>query len=252
MPVEARSYVTRTSDRSLQETVQSQGFVWVKGDFQSGKTSLLYRHQVWLPSDWFAVYADMGMLDRTTRSNFIRDYCDEIAEAIGMRPHTRAFNWRAVRRVLGEHRLAFLVDELGACTNPQIKWLVEAFGSLSQSVPGRVKVVVALKDGPDPLLSNCGIANPKHRAIWSVVSLKPFSQDEIDPLFGLFPGPIADLLRTNMAALQEKTAWRPQTTQLLLDDLWRDLCAPDGHFHPSNLLIGDWLEAWADHPLTVL
>lgn len=247
--LDERCYVPRASDEQLRAAAASSPFVWLRGDFQSGKTSLLYRHKAWLPEGWHAVHADMEILDKTAKRSFAHDFYAEVAESTGARMHAgsgTAFNWRTVRRLLDELRIAFLVDEPGACTNAQVRWLIEGFGSLSQAAPTRVKVVMSYREGPDPFLVDCGIVNPRHIGSWRTVSLQPFSEPELDPLLRLFPDPVFTALHGHMETIRAKTDLEPHRAQLLLDGLWRELDAQADGNRAIVSFVRQWLAGWTE------
>lgn len=240
-----KSYVTRASDCELRKAVEHHDFIWLQGDFQMGKSSLLRRHNSWLGGEWIAVCPDLELCNRATNDRFWSDFFAEIDEATGEWQHNTSakarFDWRALRVLVQEHRVAFLLDEIGTCRNHQIKQLIESIYSLAEKAPGHVKLVVSFLDGPVPLLPQCGIRNPKHTATWRMVRLESFTVDEVQRLIELFPNGLSALLFARIERLRALTDFKPQKVQYLLHNLWEELTSFEPTCNEADSFLDDWI-----------
>jgi hypothetical protein len=136
-------------DSALKIAAESHTFIWLQGDFQFGKTSLFRRHASWLSEGWFAVYADMAMFDRSTEIRFRRDFFAELDEATKQwrheAPARTQFDWRILRDLLVQRKIAFLVDEIGSCKSTMIAETIRGFHSLADWAPRHMKLVVSFE-----------------------------------------------------------------------------------------------------------
>jgi hypothetical protein len=247
MVLGAKSYIPRVCDGELKKAAESHNFIWLQGDFQFGKTSLLRRHNSWLAGDWFAVYIDVVICDRSSDIRFRRDFFAEINEATKQWRHEGPIRvqsgWRVLRALLAQRKIAFFLDEIGACKDKQIKDLIEGFHTLADWALGRIKLVVSFRDGPTPLLMNCGIQNPRHTHAWKIILLESFTLDEVGRLIDLFPNSLSPLLHNRIERLRAITHFKPQRVQYLLDKLWEVFRSPQGNYEATQSFIDAWLDS---------
>jgi hypothetical protein len=222
MHPEERSYVERSCDTEIVDAAASHVFIWVQGGFQLGKTSLLNRHRAWLGQEWRTAQLDSQLLTRTNGDRFHREIFAEVRQRTGL-----DCNWRNLQWLLQQHKIAFLFDDLGACTKPQITDLIERFHSVAEKVPGTMRLVVAVRESPAAVLTACGIRNPKHRDSWRVVHLEMFTREEVARLAAFLPEEIARLLHERMTRIEAATHFRPSVIQLLFDRIWKAASVAD-------------------------
>lgn len=247
MGLGVKSYIPRSCDDELNEAAESAAFIWLQGDFQFGKTSLLRRHGSWLPLNWTGVYADTQLLDGTTDTRFRRDFFAEVKKATnqwepGAYVKTQ-FDWRVLRDLSEQRKIAFLVDEIGRCSEKMVVELLHGFHALADWAPGNIKVVVSFRDGPIPLLPNCGIQNPKHTGAWKIIHLGPLTADEVSRLIDFLPSSVSPLLQSRIDRLRGITHFKPQRVQHLLDKLWEIFRSSQGEFEVSHSFIDAWLDS---------
>ncbi len=236
MGEDAKSYIARTSDNRIKSIAKSHSFIWVQGDFQYGKTSLLIRNKYWLGRGWDAIYVDLQLCDRSSDSRFRRDLFAEIGEEVGMQ-----LGWREFRDLLKRQKIAIILDELGSCRNGQIVEVLECFHSLAERAPGNLKLIVSVREGPGAFLLKHGIQNPKHRDAWEIVALGPLSMREVNKLIGFFPDPISSILHSRIDRVQDLTEFEPNRVQKLFGDLWKVYSLPNGSSEATELFIDSWL-----------
>jgi hypothetical protein len=238
MGTEVKSYVTRNCDIELKKAAETQTFIWLQGDFQFGKTSLLNRHDTWLGAEWVAVYVDLQGCQRSTDSKFRRHFFAEIEEVLGMR-----VDWQALKAPLRQRRIAFLLDEFGACRPSQILEILEHFYSLAERASGHLKLIVSVREAPTPFLLTCGVQNPKHRDSWSIIPLKPLTAHEVGWLIDLFPSNPSALLHNRLDQIRLLTNFEPIRVQKLLMNLWQVLSLSVRRFDLDQSFIDQWLDS---------
>ncbi len=238
MTLDAQSYVTRRPDHELKLAAASHAFIWLQGDFQFGKTSLLNRHASWLGGDWVVVSIALQLCDRSTDARFRRDFFAEMVDTLGNQS-----SWLTLRIPIQQRKTAFLLDELGACSDSQIAELLERFHRLSEIARGNLKLIVSFRDHPTLCLARCGFRNPKHRDAWKVIHLSVLTSEEVRELINLFPISLAALLHSRLDRLRAITDFKPQATQYLFNSLWEHFRELTGKGESIHLLIDELLNS---------
>jgi hypothetical protein len=144
-----------------------------------------------------------------------------------------------LKRPLKDRKIAFLLDELGACKASQVLEIVECFHSLAERAPGNLKLVVTLRESPSPFLPNCRVKNPKHKETWTVIRLASLTVDEVRLLISFFPSEIALLLCERVERICELTDFKPQAVKRLWDTI------------TSPAVVGKVTEAFIDEYLAI-
>lgn len=246
MPLGERSYVVRTCEAELRKAIEANDFVWLRGSFQFGKTSLLRRHASWLGAGWVPLRPDLELFNHSTDERFLRDFFDEIDEATREWRHTaparRRFDWLALKVFVQSRKVVFLLDEIGTCRYTQVKLVIENLYSIAEKAPGNVKLVVCFMESPALFLQDCGIQNPKYTDAWRIVELGPLTPDEVRWLINLFPDELSSPLLTKLERLRALTEFKPQSVQYLLNDLWES-CKTSSWTGPAEIFIDQWLDA---------
>lgn len=231
MPLDAKSYIARESDSELRTAVERCDFVWIHGDFQYGKTSLLHRHRSWLSQDWTVASPDLALCNTMTDRAFWRDFFAELGEALAGRNREPCpqvcVDWRSLRLLLCQSRIAFLLDEIGSCKPNQVRQLVEKINALSETQPGKVKLVICYSGKPHPFLPSCGLHNPRHTNSWEIITLRAFTAIEVETLIARFPHDLAAMLLSRIAEIESLTAFEPNRVQRLLHAIWENLRTAD-------------------------
>ena len=210
------SYIERESDTKLKAAARDHDFIWVRGEHQFGKSTLLESHNKWLGDTWSVVQVDLMACVRTNDEVCRLGLFKLIKKAISeWHPCSFAYGleWQELREIAKQRRLAFLIDEVGACHNTTLKELIEGFHGLLDACPERVKVIASFMDGPIPLLTNCGLTNRKYIHSWEIVHLKAFTEDQVRQLVDLFPKDISSLLSARMQPIKALTDYEPQRVQ---------------------------------------
>jgi hypothetical protein len=238
MELEVKSYVPRNCDGELKRAAESHTFIWLQGGFQFGKTSLLNRHGSWLGADWAAVYVDLQGCERSTDAKFRRHFFTEIEEVLGTK-----CDWQALKTPLRQRRIAFLLDEFGACKPTQILEMLEHFHSLAEKAPGHLKLVVSVRENPTPYLPKCGIQNPKHIHTWKIIRLETLTPGEVGQLIALFPITLSALLHNRLDRIHSITNSEPQRVQYLFNKLWDVFRSPQENCEVTQSFIDKWLDS---------
>jgi pimeloyl-ACP methyl ester carboxylesterase len=246
MALQDKSYITRGIDRQIQSAIQNHNFIWLQGDFQTGKSSLLRRHPVWLGGQWHCVSPDLELCDRSTEEKFWRDFFAEIKEANERWQSSAELgadcDWRSLKFLLQSHKIAFLLDEIGTCKQPQIRQIFENLFSLSEKLPGNIKLIVGYIQAPADFFPKCGIKNPKHTSVWKVLPLGMFTQEDVESLIAFFPKSLANALMEKIEVIQSLTGFKPQNTQHLLHRFWESLQTAGAHDERADMLVDEWLK----------
>jgi|GEM_PF-2346795 len=215
LTIESKSYIDRRCDLELKRDANIHSFIWLKGDFQFGKTSLLNRHSFWLGSEWQPIFIDLQGCQRASDSRFREDFFSEIAEVIGTK-----CDWQRLKNSIRKRKIAFLLDEFGSGKPSQLLEMLEHFHSLAAAAPNNMKIVVSYRKGPEDLLPVEQFEDPKYRGVWKVIRLDTLNTTEVESLFILFPDNVSALLKKNYKKIEKATNGEPQKVQKMLKVIW--------------------------------
>lgn len=238
LEVGARSYIKRSCDNDLCRAVRTHTFIWLQGDFQYGKTSLLNRHSIWLGKEWKAVYVDIQGCQRSNDKKFREHFFEEIGDNFETK-----INWRSLKELLRKYKIAFILDEFGSGKSTQTLEMLEHFQSLARAVPDHLRLIVSCRNGPNWLLNKEIFEDPKHRSVWELIHLHAFNQQEVAKLIDLFPERISSLLHERTDQIMRLTSYKPQSVQKKFFELWDELKSQALSPAQLSVLIDSWLSS---------
>ena len=219
IPLNHASYVTRDSDKQLEMLLHSHKFIYVQGEFCSGKSSLLIRVPCILSEDWNVFRPRLDLYNNGNKNTVERSFFAELHSKNDI-----IKDWISLSKFLDGAKLVFLIDEIGSCSNNMAAMLIKKLYSLAESAPfDNIRIVLTFMDPIDDYMNSIDLRNPKYHNCWGFLRLTPFKENELIKLLNLFPLPVALLLKENITLIQKCTSMEPNEVQKFCDGLWKYL-----------------------------
>jgi hypothetical protein len=140
---------------------------------------------------------------------------------------TEIQDWISLGEFIKNAKLAFLIDEIAACSEQAAAKFIRKIYSLVEDAPSdHIRVILtfrgSLREYIDEIrLKNPIIINPKYSDCWNTVELTPLDTNELIELLKLFPQPLETILHANLHIIRRCTSMGPREAQRLCDGLWR-------------------------------
>lgn len=214
-----KSYIQRESDKQLKMLLSSHSFIFVQGDFESGKSSLLGSIPRILPKEWKSFRPKIEFFPTKDVDSFEKEIFKQLKKIDGT-----LRDWTSVHEFVRESKLAFLIDEIGILSNEVAAMFITRLHAIVMYASSdHVRVVITSTQSVSTLIEGIGLPNPKYSNCWAPIRLTPFTKEELIELLELFPLPVALSLQENLHVIEEITSMRPKEVQLLCDHLWERL-----------------------------
>ncbi len=219
IPSPHASYITRESDRRLEKLLSSHSLICLRGNFCSGKSSLLIRAPNMLSEGWKVFRPMFDLYDSERKGILEKTFFEELQEM-----DRTMRNWISLSKFLEEYKLAFLLDEIQRFYPNEGGPFIKKLYALVERAPSEhVRVVLTIKDSLNVYIRSIGLDNPKYYNCWETVELAKLNDGELIELLQLFPQPVALFMQENLSIIRERTSMEPYAVQLLCDSLWKHL-----------------------------
>jgi hypothetical protein len=192
----------------------------IHGEYGIGKSSLLYRTQRFIGSDWNVFVGNLGWMRTDDERHFTEEFFEMVSKNFG-----HVDRWPELATFLRRQRSVFLLDEFGQLTSAVAATFIHRICLLADEVTRQVQVIVALPVSIDKFLLGRGIANPKYIRPWSSIHISALNEHGVEKLLRLLPEPayrIAERYRSIVMALSEG---RPRKVQCLCYNLFEQIQA---------------------------
>lgn len=210
------TYISRDSDKQLEKVLHNNRFIWIQGDWQSGKSSLLACATNFLPVSWKKFQPDVEYYPPVRVDTFDKKFFNELTKV-----DSDLKDWRSLHKFLEESKLAFLIDEVGILPRKVAAMFFRKLYKLAISAPpNNIRIVMASKVSVDAFIEEIDLMNPKYCSCWTSIKLNPFTEGELIELIKLFPLPIMNSLQENLNIVQRITLMKPKEVQGLFNDIW--------------------------------
>jgi nucleoside phosphorylase len=242
IPPRHLSYISRDSDRHLEKLLNKHSLIWIQGDFQSGKSSLLACIPSFLSVDWKIFRPQIEFFLPIRVDNFDKKLFKELRKV-----DNNIMDWSSLRDYLTKSKLVFLIDEIGILPSRVAAIFFTKLYILAKQFPNNIRVVMTSFVSVITYIDSIGLMNPKYCNCWESLRLNPFTKDELTELLNLFPLPIMYCLQKNLDIIQEVTLMKPKEVQCLFDDIWvylRDKSIPIKEIDPE---IKSYLEGYREY-----
>lgn len=216
--LDVASYVARGSDAALRQALAEQAMIVVRGDFSTGKSSLLLRAEPYWGQPGGAVCRiDLQMMRVDDVGIFMDEFFAEVGKAYGQGLE----KWSEVQAAIAHRPLLLTLDEFGGLTPEVAQRFVPALYRVASQLGGALRVVMSVRDPIAEVLASFELNNPNFGE-WHEVELRPFTDDELGQLLALLPARSRAAAQAERQAIKEHTRMLPKPAQCLCFNLFKE------------------------------
>ncbi len=216
--LDVASYVARASDGALRQALAEHAMVVVRGDFSTGKSSLLLRAEpYWGRADGAVCRIDLQMMRVDDVNIFMDEFFAEVGRSFGQ----VLKKWPEVQAAASQRPLLLTLDEFGGLTPEVAQRFVPALYRVASQLGGALRVVMSTRDSIGDVLASFELNNP-NLGEWHEVELRPFTDDELGQLLALLPSRSRAAAQAERAAIKEHTKMLPKPAQCLCFNLFKE------------------------------
>lgn len=216
--LDVASYVARGSDAALRQALAEQAMIVVRGDFSTGKSSLLLRAEPYSGQPGGAVCRiDLQMMRVDDVGIFMDEFFAEVGRAYGQGLE----KWSEVQAAIAHRPLLLTLDEFGGLTPEVAQRFVPALYRVATQLGGALRVVMSVRDPIAEVLASFEYSHPNF-AEWHEVELRPFTDDELGQLLALLPPRSRAVAQAERQAIKEHTRMLPKPAQCLCFNLFKE------------------------------
>jgi len=213
--------VRRGSDDGLTAALAEYALIAVRGEFSSGKSSLLLRAERY----WGRAEAAVCRLDlMDMRIDDVNLFYDEFFRAVG-ECYGQAFTgWREVTTAAQARPLLLTLDEFSGLTPDVAQRFVPALHRLGTRLREQIRIVVTTRDPFEVVLGSFHLNNP-NLGDWHAVEIAPLSEAELAGLLAHLGPRARAAVGGQQEAIRRHSGMMPKPVQCLCFNLWKDEAA---------------------------
>lgn len=212
------SYVARASDAALKAALAEQPMIVVRGDFSTGKSSLLLRaERYWGQPGGAVCRLDLQMLRVDDVNIFMDEFFAEVGRVVGQ----GLKKWSEVQAAAQQRPLLLTLDEFGGLTPEVAQRFVPALHRVTTQLGGALRVVMSTRDPIAEVLASFELSNP-NLGEWHEVELRPLGDDELGQLLALLPPRSRAAAQAERATIKGQTKMLPKPAQCLCFNLFKE------------------------------
>jgi hypothetical protein len=221
LALDAASYVRRGSDDGLKAALAEYALIAVRGEFSSGKSSLLLRAERY----WGRAEAAVCRLDlMDMRIDDVNLFYDEFFRAVGECYGQEFTGWREVTEAAQARPLLLTLDEFSGLTPDVAQRFVPALHRLGTRLREQIRIVVTTRDPFEVVLGSFHLNNP-NLGDWHTVEIAPLSEAELAGLLGHLGPRARAATQGQLDAVRRHSGMMPKPVQCLGFNLWKDEAA---------------------------
>lgn len=210
-----KSYIIRQCDKQLFNLLTEKKTIVINGEYQIGKSSLLWRVPKMVKSEWKCIFVDFQGFHTTNKKNFMDEFYRNLHEEWSV-----ATRLPIIADYFKRHPTVIYIDEFGRIKHNIACELIPNLYWLTENSSDNLKIVVCLPLSMQDFLATIRIREKKYYQMWSPIEIEPFTEEETISLLELLPSPVKEVAiaeKENIFILAEH---RPQKLQSLCIRLW--------------------------------